>query len=238
MRKTLRKEKIGLVIFAAILKANIRPVLGAVLAAVLALASGVIAQELPMKVKGGHQLGETAEQFFAEGQEKETLSACAVGDFKSVIKAIRRPAKKFCDDLANTRQLAVDGKREEYQSDGDSSELRKDTFTFDSGHLVKVELVYSAPSAESNYRGHSFKELFEGVKQTYGPPTNETTKPTQDTYGVPYLAHRELWLAPMAAVLITEQPVPGGPTTLVAFTRAEYDRTVAAGEPKPANPLQ
>lgn len=38
--------------------------------AVVALAAGVRAQEQPIKVKGGHQLGEPAEQFFAEGQEK------------------------------------------------------------------------------------------------------------------------------------------------------------------------
>ena len=213
-------------------------IIGLLTLATLSLTSRVLAQEQPMKVKGGHGLGETAGQFFAEGQEKEMLSACAAGGFKSLLKSDRAQAKKRCGELADARQQAMGGKRVEYQSAGDLSERRTDTFTFDGGHLVKVELLYSAPSAESNYRGHSFKELFEGVKQTYGPPTNETTKPTQDTYGVPYLAHRELWLAPMAAVLITEQPVPGGPTTLVAFTRAEFDRTVAAGEPKPANPLQ
>jgi hypothetical protein len=57
-------------------------------------------------------------------------------------------------------------------------------------------------------------------------------------YGVPYLAHRELWMAPQTAILITEQPGPGGSTTLVAFARAEYDHAVAAGEPKPINPLE
>jgi hypothetical protein len=34
-----------------------------------------------------HQLGETAEQFFSEGQEKEMLSACAAGGFKSLLKS-------------------------------------------------------------------------------------------------------------------------------------------------------
>jgi hypothetical protein len=114
-----------------------------------------------------------------------------------------------------------------------------DTFTFDGGHLVKVELIiYSVPSAESNYHGQSFKELFEGLKQAYGAPTSETTKSIQDTYGAPYVAHRELWVAPHAAVLITEQPGPGGSTTVAAFTRAEYDRTIAIGPPKARNPLE
>jgi hypothetical protein len=198
----------------------------------------VAAQEEHMKVKGGHQLGETAEQFFTEGQEKDSLSACAGGNFKSLDKLIKREAKKYCDDLANTRRLAMDGKREEYQSEGDASELRKDTFTFDGGHLVKVELLYSAPTAEFNYRGQTFEKILAGVKLAYGPPTNESTKPVQDTYGVPYLAHRELWVASQTAILVTDKPGPRGSTTLVAFTRTEYDRMIAAGPPKPVNPLE
>jgi hypothetical protein len=215
-----------------------KEIIGLFTLAVLALATGVPAQDQPMKMKGGHQLGETAEQFFAEGQEKEALGACATGDFKGLDKTIRRQVKKDCDKLAETRQLTMDGKREDYQSGGDPSEMRKDTFTFDGGHLVKVELLYSIPSAEFNYRGLSFEKIFAGVKQAYGPPTSESTTPVQDTYGVPYPAHRELWVAPHAAILITEKPGPGGSTTLVAFTRAEYDRTMAAGPPKPANPLE
>lgn len=217
----MRKEMVGLLIFA-----------------MLSLSGDVLAQELPMKVKGGHQLGESAEQFFAEGHEKEALAACAKGDFKSVNSSGKRVAKKYCSELANTRQLAISGKRGEYHSDGDLSELRTDTFTFDDGHLVKVELHYSSPSAESNYSGHSFKEIFAGVKQAYGPPTSENTKPMADFFGVQYLAHRELWVAPHAVILITEQPGRAGSTTLVAFTRVEYDRMTAAGAPKPANPLE
>jgi hypothetical protein len=212
--------------------------IGLLTLAVLALASGVPGQEQPIKVKGGHQLGEPVEQFFAEGQEKELLSACAAGNFKGMNKAAKRQAKKHCDELADTRQLAVGGKREEYQTDGDLSEMRKDSFTFDGGHLVKVELLYSIPSAEFNYRGLSFEKIFAGVKQAYGPPTSESTTTMQDTYGVPYVAHRELWVAPHAAILITEQPRPGGTTTLAAFTREEYDRTVAGDAPKLANPLE
>lgn len=213
-----------------------KEIVGLLILAVVSLSS---AQELPMKVKGGHQLGESAEQFFAEGHEKDVLTACAAGDFKSLNSfGGKRQAKKYCSELAETRQLAISGKRGEYHSDGDLAEMRTDTFTFDGGHLVKVELLYSAPSAESNYSGRSFEEIFAGVKQAYGPPTSESTKPMGDIFGVQYPAHRELWLAPHAAILITEQPGRAGSTTLVAFTRAEYDRTTDAGAPKPANPLE
>ena len=213
-----------------------RELIGLIFLAVFAI--GVPGQEQPMKVKGGHQLGETAEQFFAEGQEKEALSACATGHFKSLDKLIRPQVKKDCDDLAATRLRAMDNKREEYQGVGDPSEMREDTFTFDGGHLVKVDLRYAGPSAEFNYRGQSFEKILEAVTQANGPPTSESTKPTQDAYGVPYVAHRELWLTPQTTILITEQPGPGGSTNLVVFTRAEYDRTMATGAPKSANPLE
>ena len=86
-RETMRKEMIGMLTLAALLAA-----------------SGVRAQELPMKVKGGHELGETAEQFFAEGHEKEVLSACASGDFKSLKKTTKRLARQYCSDLTDTRE--------------------------------------------------------------------------------------------------------------------------------------
>jgi hypothetical protein len=127
------------------------------------------------------------------------------------------------------------GKRSEYKG-GDVSEMRTDTFTFDKDQLAKIELLFSAPSAEMNYRGQSFEQIFTGIKQAYGPPTSETTERVRDNLmGVQYLAHRELWEAPQAVILIKEQPGPDGSTTLVAFTREEYDRTMAA---KAANPLQ
>ena len=110
---------------------------GPVTLAVLSLAWSVLAQEQPLKVKGGHELGETAEQFFAEGQEKMALSACAARDFKSVDRSNRRLAKKICSDLVDARQQAMSGKRSEYQSGGDPAEVRMDTFTFDGDHLER-----------------------------------------------------------------------------------------------------
>src|ERR1700722_15329800 len=93
------------------------------------LASVVFAQEDGMKVKDGHTLGETAEQFFAEGREKEMINACATGDFKSLNKPSRRLAKQYCTELADEREQMMSGKRGGYKS-GDLSELRVDTFTF------------------------------------------------------------------------------------------------------------
>jgi hypothetical protein len=204
---------------------------------VFSMANGALAQEQIMKVNNGHQLGETAEQFFTEGYEKQVLSACAAGDFKGVNRSNKRELKKYCGEMAETRQQAMSGKRIEYKG-GNLSEMRVDTFTFDGGHLIKVELTFSAPSAEANYRGQSFEEIFAALRQTYGPPTSERTEPTKDAYGVEYLAHRELWEAPNTAMILIELPGSGGSTTLVAFTRAEYDRTMAGGAPQATNPLQ
>jgi hypothetical protein len=205
--------------------------------AMLLFASGISAQEQPLQVKGGHLLGETAEQFFSEGYEKQALDACATGDFRGINKLTKRGMKKYCSQLADTRQQATSARGCEYKG-GDLTELRTDTFTFDNGRLVKVELVYAVPSAEANYRGQSFVQIFDGTKQAYGLPTSASTQPVRNQYGVEYVAHRELWLTPQSAVLITERPGEGGSTTLAAFTRAEYDRTVQAATAKAPNPLQ
>jgi hypothetical protein len=166
------------------------------------------------------------------------LSACASGDFKSLKKSTKRLAKQYCSDLTDTREQAAGGKRVEYKPAGDPAEFRTDTFTFDGGHLVKVELIYAAPSPEANYRGKSFADIFAGVKEAYGPPTSESAEPTQSVYGQQYIAHGEIWLAPHAAVVIIEKPGEDGSTTLIACTRAEYDRALAPGAAKPANPIQ
>jgi hypothetical protein len=220
-----------------------KEMIGAALA-FLSLAGGAPAQnqpatsqDQPMKVKGGHTLGETAEQFFSEGYERDAFAACEAQDFKSLSLPNKRKLKAYCQDLTDDRDEARSGKRSEYKGAGDTSELRNDTFTFDGGHLVKLELLFAAPSAESNYRGQSFEKIFAGLKQTYGPPNSETAKPVQDTYGVRYVAHQELWLAPQTAILVTEKAGPGGSTTLTAVTRAEYDRMLAEAA-KAVNPLQ
>jgi hypothetical protein len=212
------------------------------IAGVLFFAADVLPQEQMMKVKGGHKLGESAEQFFAEGHEKEALDACATGNFKSVSKLTRLMVKQYCSQLTDARQQATSDKRTEYKGDGDPSELRTDIFTFDKDRLVKVELLFAAPSAEANYRGQTFAQVFAAMKQAYGPPASEHTEQGQDTYGAPYLLHRALWESPQAVILITEQvarqPENNGSTTLTAFTRAEYDRSMTSGVPRIANPFQ
>src|SRR5579863_4727767 len=152
-----------------------RQLVGSVALILPMLVGSSFGQTLPMKVKGGHQLGETAEQFFGEGREKDLLSACAAKDFKSVTEVDKRLAKQYCAELADARQKAVGGKRCVYQTAGDSTELRTDTFTFTDGHLVNVQLIYTAPSAEFNNRGQTFDQIFAGVKQAYGAATTEGT---------------------------------------------------------------
>ena len=189
-------------------------------------------------MKGGHQLGETAEQFFAEGYEKDVLHACAVGDLKGANRPTKHELKKYCNELADARQHAMSGTRYDYKGGGDVSEMRADTFTFDGGRLVKVELLFSAPSAEVNYRGHSFEEDLRGNQASLRSTDNREQATSAQCLWRDYIAHRELWLTSPAVIQITEQPGEGGSTALAAFTRAEYDRTMAAGVPNRANPLQ
>ena len=138
-----------------------REMIGVALA-LLSLASAAPAQDQPIRLKGGHVLGESAEQFFGEGYEKAAFSACQAGDFKSLNLPSKRKLKDYCMGLVDARQQATSGKRSEYKGSGDVSELRDDTFTFDDGRLVKAELRFSAPSAEFSYRGQSLRETLRG----------------------------------------------------------------------------
>ncbi len=196
------------------------------------------AQDLPMKVKGGHELGETAEQFFSEGHEKDLFRECASGDFKALNKQTKRLAKAYCAELTDTREKATSGKRTEYKISGETAELRKETFTFDGGHLVRVAVAYVTPNPESNNKGRSFEEIFDGVKETYGPPTSEGTQTIQSAYSLQQILHRAAWIAPHVAVLVVEQPSPEASIVVTACTRAEFDRMGAEGKPKIGNPIE
>lgn len=188
-------------------------------------------------MKGGHELGETAQQFFAEGHEKEILAFCESGNYKGVGRTTKREAKAFCGMLTEIRRQATSGIRSDYESGGEPSELRTDTFTFDGGRLVKVRLTYGTPSPEFNHRGLTFEQISAGVKRDYGPPTRESSDQVRNVYGVPYTSHSELWLWPRAAILIAQQISSPASTTLTAFTRAEYDRSTAPGAQLP-DPLK
>jgi hypothetical protein len=59
-----------------------------IMLAAVSLTSDLLAQEQLMKVKGGHQLGETADRFFAEGNATER----EVGFEEKYGKVLRVPA--------------------------------------------------------------------------------------------------------------------------------------------------
>ncbi|MGA7922011.1 MAG: hypothetical protein WCA38_20295 [Candidatus Acidiferrales bacterium] len=208
-----------------------------VLAALL-IPAGLQAQEDPLIVKGGHRLGETVDQFFSEGREKDVLAACLPSALKGVDRSTKHKAKEICEDLNDTRKQATSGKHTELKPTPETKDQLADTFTFEGGHLVKVELIYTAPNIQNNYKGRMFEDISAAMKRSYGPPKIDENKETQDAYGVPYAAHREMWLTPQAAILLTDQPGQRATTTIVAFTRAEYDRTMDGFNPKITNPLQ
>ena len=193
---------------------------------------------------GGHLLGQTAEQFFSEGSVGDMLRACQGRDWKSVSQLSKNlghvsktNAKDYCAKEMLAKQQATSGRRVEYEGRGDEETMRADTFTFDGGHLVKIDMVYVAPSANiEGYRPKSFGELFAGLREAYGPPSKSYTEPVLNAYGVKYDAHRAVWMGNQDVISIIEQPGEEGRTEIIAETLAEYNR--AAQAPKTANPLQ
>ncbi len=208
----------------------------------LILCGSVPAQERPRELKGdGHLLGETAEQFFSEGHVADLARACEAREWKSVKQlsknldyASQTNAKEICAKEKLAKQQATSGERLEYNGRGEVESLRTDTFTFDRGHLVKIDMVYSAPTANvEGFHPKSFAELLAGLQQAYGPPSRSYSEPKIDVYGVKYDARRADWLGQQDVISISEEPGPEGRTEIVAETTAEYNRKA-----KPANPLQ
>jgi hypothetical protein len=202
------------------------------------------AQEQARQLKGdGHLLGETAEQFYSEGRVGDVLRACQARDWKSVAifsKNVDHPsknnAKNICAIQAAARQQAMSGARFEYKASGDADTMRTATFTFDGGHLVKIDMVYGAPIADfQGYHPKTFGELLEGLQEGYGSPTRTYTEPVLNAYGVRYEAHRVIWMGKKDVISVTEQPGQNGWTEIVAVTLEEYNR--AAQAPKTVNPL-
>lgn len=170
----------------------------------LVLCAWVHAQEQPRQLRGGgHLLGETAEQFYSEGYLGAVLLACQAGDWKTVghlakheDPSSKSSAKDICAMETLAKQKAMSGKRLEYKGSGDVETMRADTFTLDGGHLVKIDMVYSAPTAHiEGSHPKSFAELFAGLKEAYGEPTKAYTESLLDAYGVKYDAHRAVWMA-------------------------------------------
>lgn len=209
------------------------------------LCASVSAQEQPRELRGGgHLLGETAGQFFSEGSVGDVLRACQGRDWKSVSQlsnyvghASKRNARDYCAKEMLAKQQATRGTRLEYNGRGDEETMRTDTFTFDGGHLVKIDMIYGASSANlEGYRPKSFGELFAGLREAYGPPSKSSSEPVLNAYGVKYDAHRALWMGNQDVIKIIEQPGEDGRTEIIAETLAEYNRAEQA--PKTANPLQ
>jgi hypothetical protein len=211
----------------------------------LLLCSVALPQEQPRDLKGaGHELGETGEQFFSEGQVGDLERACQEKDWKTVKQlsktedySAKKNAKDICAKQKLAKEQATSGARLEYDGRGDDESMRADTFTFDRDHLIKIYMVYLAPIA--NVEGShpkSFAELFDGLQEAYGPPSKSYSEPVRDVYGVKYDAHRAIWMGPKDVISIIEQPGTDGRTEIVAETLAEYNR--ATHTPKSPNPLQ
>ena len=211
----------------------------------LMLCSSLSAEQPAREVKGGgHLLGETAEQFFSEGTVGDLAQACQDKDWKSVKHMFKNPdyaskanAKDVCAKEKLAKQQATSGDRVEYNGRGDDETMRSDTFTFDGGHLVKIDMVYTAPVANVvGFHPKSYDELFAGLQGAYGPPSKSYAEPKLDAIGVKYDAHHAVWMGAQDVISIQEQPGTDGWTEIVAETPAEHERT--AHTPKAANPLQ
>jgi hypothetical protein len=189
----------------------------------------------------GYLLSETAERFFSEGFAGDLLRACEDRNWKSVKQLSKRPeaasrsdAKDICAKANLAKQQATAGARLEFSGQGDEETMRKDTFTFDGGHLARIAMVYTSPVANvQGYHPKSYSELFAGLRDAYGPPSKRYSEPEINAYGVKYDAHRDVWIGPENVISILEHPGSDAHTEIVAETLAEYDRA-----PQTANPLQ
>ena len=210
----------------------------------LMLFSSLSQQERPRELKGaGHLLGETAERFFSEDAVGQLLLACQANDWKAVkqlAKAVNpasKPnAKGVCSNAALVKQQATSGARQEY-GDSDDKAMRTDTFTLDGGYLVKISIVFDAPTTDvEGYHPKHFGELFKGLQEAYGEPSKSYTEPVFDVYGVKYDAHRAEWMGEQGVITIIERPGRNARTEIIVEMLAEHDRATTA--PKTVNPLQ
>lgn len=198
----------------------------------------------PRELKAsGHQLSETAEQFFSAGAIGDLVRACQAKDWKTVrllsksADQYSRPdAKAICATTDQARKRAMSGARIELAGKGDPETLRQETFTLDGGHVVRLVITYSNAIAEvAGYHPKSYDELLQGLQQAYGPSTKTNVEPVLDTFGVKADAHRAEWLSDHDIITLIERPGSGGYTQVIAETLAEHNRTP---ESKSANPLQ
>jgi hypothetical protein len=211
----------------------------------LLLCISLPAQDKPRELKGGgHLLGETVEQFYAESHVAELFAACQGRDWKNVNQLYNSPehssknaAKDICAKHILGRKQANAGARVEYQGSGDQESMRADKFLLDGGHLVRIDMTYGAPAAIlEGAHPKTFAELLAGLQEAYGDPTKSYTEAMVNNYGVKSDAHRATWIGKYDVISIVEQPGTNGWTEIVAQTIAEYNRALQA--PKTTNPLQ
>jgi hypothetical protein len=206
------------------------------------LCASVSSQDQPRELRGdGHLLGETAQQFFSEGFIGDMLRACQASDWKTVSNNVghmsKTNAKDYCAKEKLAKQQATSGTRLGYNGRGDEETMRADTFTFDSGHLVKIDMTYMAPVANiEGFHPKSYSELFAGLEEAYGPPSKSYREPVLNAYGIKYEAPRAVWIGNHDIITIIEQPGQVARTKIIAETLAEYNRSPQA--PKTPNPLQ
>jgi hypothetical protein len=153
-----------------------------------------------------HRLGESAEQFFAEAHEGAILRVCATGDFGRVDRSMKKIAEQNCAWLSGVRGRMVSGESGKYRDPTSADETKVTTYAFEKGILLAAEIVFTAPDTINNYVGKSYAQVVDELKAAYGRPTNETTMPYKDDYGVPYEAHQARWLSDSYAIEVVEQP--------------------------------
>jgi hypothetical protein len=208
----------------------------------LLLSSASGTQELPSDLRGGgHRLGESAEQFYSGEYAGDIVAACVAHRWKAVSQmyqlidpSSQLKAKEICAVAQRIKQQAIAGARVEYQGGGDIASQRRDTFTFDHGHLVKIVLDYGASGANvEGIHPKSYSELLAGLQQAYGDPTRSSTEDAVDTYGVRYAVRAAIWIGKDSVIRITERREAGASAEILVETLAEYKNAAA-----PVNPLQ
>ena len=214
-------------------------------AACLIFCASLPAQEHQPAFSGaGHLLGETAEQFYSEGYVGDVLRACQAGDrktvsrlFKDVAHSSQDSAKNICRRETFAEKEATSGARLEFKSAANREAMRADTFTFDGGQLVKIDMVYRAPIAVfEGQHPQFFGEILAGLHEAYGEPTKTYTRPVLNSYGVEHDAHAAMWVRQNDVIMIFQQLGLDAWTEIVAQSLEEYKR--AANVPQFANPLQ
>lgn len=197
-----------------------------------------LAQATPVQVKvESHSLGETADQFFSESKEGVMLNACATKDFGKISRTVKKTAKEYCAWLSNVRQRMAGGESGDYKDELSADDTKTTTYKFAAGKFVAAEMLFIAPDPANNNQGKSFAEILNGLKGTYGEPTNETILPYRDIYGVTLDRHQVLWLTESYAIQMDEQPGAHGWTKANVSTRAVYDKRKAESVKPPPNPL-